>query len=149
MPFTNPLVSAGSHQPLHFLWYFQMFDILNFPSLFKMADFHQQSHGLLSPTVYWQKVRTWRSKLWQPFILKPETKFSPLLRSNSLGALMFQGEPWQAITDVMQDAIKSPFFRMKPYEEVTEVLLSAKFCLLPEQLMLLHPWSASGRKSYM
>lgn len=133
MSFTNPLVPAGSHHPPHSLWSFQIWGIIKFPSLFKMAYFHQQSHCLMSSTVYWQKLRTWRSKLWKNFIQKPGTRFFPLLRPNGLGSLMLQGEPWQALADVMQDAIKLPFFRIKPYKEVTEEILSTKFCLLPEQ----------------
>lgn len=67
MSFTNPLVPAGSHQPPHFLCSFQMFGIIKFPSLFKMVCFHQQSHGLLSPTVYWQEVRTWKIQTLKKF----------------------------------------------------------------------------------
>lgn len=70
-----------------------------------------------------------------------ETRFSPLLRPNGLESLMPQGEPWQALADVMQDAIKLPFFRMKPYKEVTEEILSTKFwcSCIPEVLLKENP----------
>lgn len=143
MSFTHPLLPEGSHQPPHFLWSFQMFGIVKFPSLFKMAHFHQQSHCLPSPSVYWQKLRSWRSKLWETFILK--------LRNSIFPSAMAK---WLRGFDTSRRTTMGPLRCNARCHKITffqnETLWgSEKFCLLPEQLTLLHPWSASERKPPM
>lgn len=116
-----------------FSYFFGCLVLQNFPSYSGQPVFHQQSCCLQSPAVYWQKGRTWRSKLWKYLIRKLCNQIHPAVMAKWLWGFGCFKENHEEPSQ-MQDVRKGPICQNESLRGHTK----CEFHPLPAQLVLLH-----------